>query len=422
MRLAVEHDSSTTRNEINSLEDTINTLLHTLIPGYTPSVPPSPPVISAPGPWIREDTDEPSVTTPEATSMLQSPSSSTSLQISSDFTDLPLTYHKVMAEGPPLADPATHVTWLTDQHQFSPASTSSPVVQKSAVSQTSLNTHPELPTSLDLVDSSLQTHPPTSADGSFQTPLGEDSSHKRVRPQAFDKPSQTSYAVKPRTADASSQTYHTRKTMMAEKSSQTPPTRKPMTAESSSQTKKSVTAESSSQTPPTRKPETAERSSQTLHSKRPMMADASSQTPLARKPMVEKYSPPMLQAGVLDVGSQNADGLPQTPPHVGDWGKSPQTPESLIPYSRPSNTSWTIPVPCLADKEAKNYRKPNGVKAQLPRVFVAVMDYDPNSLCTTGKPDLELCIHTGEICVYLYTCVCMHVCVHACVCVSAHSR
>ena len=31
-----------------------------------------------------------------------------------------------------------------------------------------------------------------------------------------------------------------------------------------------------------------------------------------------------------------------------------------------------------------------------PRVFVAVMDYDPNSLCVTGDPGKELSIHTGE--------------------------
>lgn len=29
------------------------------------------------------------------------------------------------------------------------------------------------------------------------------------------------------------------------------------------------------------------------------------------------------------------------------------------------------------------------------RVFVAVMDYDPTSLCTTGRPDLELTLQTG---------------------------
>lgn len=38
----------------------------------------------------------------------------------------------------------------------------------------------------------------------------------------------------------------------------------------------------------------------------------------------------------------------------------------------------------------------NGVFDDVPRVFVAVMDYDPNSLCTTGRPDLELAVNTGK--------------------------
>lgn len=31
------------------------------------------------------------------------------------------------------------------------------------------------------------------------------------------------------------------------------------------------------------------------------------------------------------------------------------------------------------------------------RLFLVVMDYDPQSLCTTGQPDLELCVTTGAV-------------------------
>lgn len=64
--------------------------------------------------------------------------------------------------------------------------------------------------------------------------------------------------------------------------------------------------------------------------------------------------------------------------------------------------------------------KSNGIMEELPRVFVAVMDYDPNSLCTTGRPELELTVHTGQpqhnhniACIILHTVVnllCIYIC------------
>lgn len=33
---------------------------------------------------------------------------------------------------------------------------------------------------------------------------------------------------------------------------------------------------------------------------------------------------------------------------------------------------------------------------ELNRIFVVVMDYDPHSLCITGRPDLELSVQSGK--------------------------
>ena len=36
-----------------------------------------------------------------------------------------------------------------------------------------------------------------------------------------------------------------------------------------------------------------------------------------------------------------------------------------------------------------------GINHKLCRIFVVVMDYDPQSLCITGHPDLELQVQSG---------------------------
>lgn len=36
-----------------------------------------------------------------------------------------------------------------------------------------------------------------------------------------------------------------------------------------------------------------------------------------------------------------------------------------------------------------------GSSVKAPRLFVALFDYDPKSLCTTGHPEEELTLHTG---------------------------
>lgn len=36
-----------------------------------------------------------------------------------------------------------------------------------------------------------------------------------------------------------------------------------------------------------------------------------------------------------------------------------------------------------------------GSNMKAPRLFVALFDYDPKSLCTTGHPEQELTLHTG---------------------------
>lgn len=35
------------------------------------------------------------------------------------------------------------------------------------------------------------------------------------------------------------------------------------------------------------------------------------------------------------------------------------------------------------------------LEPELHRVFLVVMDYDPQSLCITGKPELELSVQSG---------------------------
>ena len=95
---------------------------------------------------------------------------------------------------------------------------------------------------------------------------------------------------------------------------------------------------------------------------------------------------PLLKAG----GLQNGYSSPQSQLHGRKNGHDHKMYNGSLNSTWPSK-SWTKP---LSDDEGE--RKSNGVTEELPRVFVAVMDYDPNSLCTTGRPELELTVHTGQ--------------------------
>ena len=95
-----------------------------------------------------------------------------------------------------------------------------------------------------------------------------------------------------------------------------------------------------------------------------------------------KHSP-LLKTGGLQNGYQSQ-------PHGRENGHTCEI------YNGHLNSTWpqhSFSKP-LSDDEGE--RRSNGVLEEFPRVFVAVMDYDPNSLCTTGRPELELAVHTGQ--------------------------
>ena len=49
------------------------------------------------------------------------------------------------------------------------------------------------------------------------------------------------------------------------------------------------------------------------------------------------------------------------------------------------------------ETESRHTLSQGSIKFSHNRVFVVVMDYDPQSLCITGQPELELLVHSGRV-------------------------
>ena len=191
-------------------------------------------------------------------------------------------------------------------------------------------------------------------------------------------------AERPKTVNSSTQTPQVNKAKVKDQHSQTPPPRR------------EVNVERATQTVSARTPRRVERSSQTTS--REKAVSNSTQTPQAWRrnvrqmttpnsgwsPDAVKYSP-LLKAG----GLQNGYSSHQSQSHSRENGHAHV-------HNGPLNSSWPQHSfsQHLSDDEGEN--SSNRVLEEFPRVFVAVMDYDPNSLCTTGRPDLELTVHTGQ--------------------------
>ena len=350
VKAAAALNTNTVKAEIVSLEDAVTKLLHLLLPDYTPSMPFTPEVSFSSDQQKSIQSDQLSV----ATSTPESPQSSLPLQISSDFTDLPLNYHKVMASEQP------------------PLSRAAPVPSQSLSPTINMNT--EICLDLESVDSSLQSS--SLGGSSIGSPLdmfGKNSSLERS--PSIEKSSQT---TQPSTED---------------QSSQTPNISRPPTRDSWTQIPMSVTANSWTQTPHTIRPVMADGVSQTSSTRlvscssqttRTRQADKSSQTPGAWK---------LAMGATVPVKSKPTDrSLPHTPSHDVKWGEGPCN-EHIMPHGRHLMTPASPPTACYSGKN--DLHKLNGA-VELPRIFVAVMDYDPNSLCTTGRPEMELHFHIGE--------------------------
>ena len=84
-------------------------------------------------------------------------------------------------------------------------------------------------------------------------------------------------------------------------------------------------------------------------------------------------------------------------------------PQSPSPAGSPAPLSFTFPqdenpthVKPTSHSSLSSQHLPSEV-CEDTRVFVAVMDYDPTSLCTTGRPDLEIFLQTGMCVNYTHT-------------------
>lgn len=360
--MASVHNKNVLKVEADSLESAVNKLLHAIIPDYTPTLP----ELNFPlEPQESEESDSDKLA--ESASP-ETPQSSSTLQISSDFTDLPLTYHKV--------------TTADQSSLWSPVAP-----QKMAT----FSTHNKLPES---VDGSLLSPlgSPLTLSSKYSSPETTDKSLQTIRLEVANHASQTPYTRRPTTRDSSTQTLTP---MTTDSSSQTTYSRRLVMADRASQTTGIRLVSCSSQTPPSRKPATAERSSQTTHSSRPRAADKSSQTPGAWKHAVEESAYGLVKAKVRQ--ANHSLQLPQTPPQGEDLVER-EGHASVTPYGSHLKTPWVTPAVNSSStvNEDKDLHTPNGFLDQAPRVFVAVMDYDPNSLCTTGRPELELCVHIGK--------------------------
>lgn len=168
-----------------------------------------------------------------------------------------------------------------------------------------------------------------------------------------------------------------------------------------------MSSERATQTATARTPRKVERSSQTTKRRKLSAIDNSTQTPRAWRQDVR----PMIIPGgwspdagniLKDGGLQNGYSSPEGLKLQGrDNGHAHGIYNGSLNSTWP-NHSWSKP---LSGDEGEI--KSNGVPEELPRVFVAVMDYDPNSLCTTGRPELELTVHTGLICANVNTLACI---------------
>ena len=364
VKAAAALDSNTVKAEVVPLEDAVMKLLHLLLPDYTPSISDTPAVVSSsPRLQKRRESDQLlEVTSTSAPPQSSSPSasappqSSSPIQVSSDFTDLPLNCHKVTA-----------------LEQLSLLSSTAP-----PQNVLPLNTDTNIPLNLKSVDSSSQSslgdlESPTGSlpallldnDSSLERSLTFEKSSQTTQPAATeDRSSQTSTISRPTTRDSLTQTPMT---MTYENWTQTPHTRRPAMADGVSQTRSTRMISCSSQTP---------------HSTKTRAADKSSQTPGAWKLAMD--------ATVLPKPTDHT--LPHTPSHSVDGGESPCRYHNIM---LPNGRYLPTPAP-LATASVSGENKPNGIVDKLPRIFVAVMDYDPNSLCTTGRPEMELHFHIGE--------------------------
>ena len=185
--------------------------------------------------------------------------------------------------------------------------------------------------------------------------------------------------------ECSTQTPLAKKVRAIEQSTQTPPSRR------------IVAVERSSQTASSRTPRRVESSSQTTSGGRWLGVDNSTQTPRswrqATPGVMQTVMPSSWTPGTVEQILQNGHSPAQRQPHGRDTSHTHDMCDGSLSLSWPNN-SRSKPV---SEDDDVGERRMNGVGDELPRVFVAVMDYDPNSLCTTGRPDLELTVHTGQL-------------------------
>ena len=369
MKAAADEHSNTLKSELTSLEETIKDLIRAVFPDYVWPTPPHSDTSCSHEPQLQEDTES-SLRTSEGESIL-STSSISAEHISTDFTDLPLTYDKVIAsqQTPPTSSFTTtppDISFGTHQPPYNDESVDGSLQLPLRISPVDppQSIHGRSQGRPHGIDKSLQTSRPVMRECSSQTPATK-------KPTMRDKLTQTSSA---RTSQQSTQTSYTRRLITSNKSSQTLRVIKPKLVDCSSQTRKHIPAEN------------------LPHSMSYRLAEHSTQTPRSWMNMVDFSTTPVSCAGLKE------DSLPQTPPQIKDWSKSPahRSPAQgrLLPYHNGTfvDTSWRSPTSPLTSNEEG---KPNKMVDEVPRVFVAVMDYDPNSLCTSGKPELELCFHTG---------------------------
>lgn len=336
--------SESLRAEISSLEEAISRLICSFLPDYAPVLPSSNP----PEATKREEDEQPSSTS-------ESTPSSSLLEISSDFTALPLTYEKVLS-------PSRDSPSWTAQHR-SPLNSHIPLDEQS-----------EQAAGLEQVDNSLPSTQGTTDSDFYQALF-----RQHEKPLLVDASSQTSDPVR-----ASSFT-------------QTPTEAKKRN--NSSQTSALRLTNTSSQTVADRQPVGRDKSSQTWAVRTPRMLDQSSQTQRVHKPIVVDRSSQThgsARGRVSDKACQtwSSRQMPKnilfpTHPSIKDWVAE----ERMPLHSSPVNTAPQSP-PHVRDKHPPTSSEGG---EQLPRVFVAVMDYDPKSLCTTGKPECELSLHTGTL-------------------------
>lgn len=341
VKQATDQKSSKLRMEVKSLEDTVNKLVQAVIPDYVPRTP----EMNFPVDINGEDEQLLS----EEESETPTPSSQTQ-QVSSNFTELPMTYEKVKASE------KTHALLAM------PDSLQKTSAQSSTVTESTdgpFNVPLGLPLMFasqpmiaeqESIDKSVQTTQSATRDDYSQTPSAK--GHNRM-----------TQTLSLRKSDRSSQTGYIKKTVTAEKSSQTFTIQKPKTTDSSCQTHH------------VRKPVSLE--DLTLHTNSKVSGN-SSQLSKSGKLVMDHSSSPLLLNGWSSPANERANS---------DWKRSPAC-KKMPTYNHLSQRSTASPF--TVEEESRNV-------SEAHRVFVAVMDYEPNSLCTTGRPEMELCFHTGKI-------------------------